>query len=172
MARLCLLLSALAALVGCDNFSADTSWHSGSYRLIAVDTRGQMYLAVDEPQGSPTSVVGPLTGLRRFAPTLSAVRHRWNTQYLNYFRDHDPQTGRYIESAPIGLAGGSLTTYGYTGANPTSASDPSGLLSIGPAALEAALKRAGLAEIAGAGPEDPFADMAGAIANHWDDSAC
>jgi hypothetical protein len=59
MARLCLLLGALAALVGCDMFSADTSWHSGNYRLIAVDTRGQMYLAVDEPQGSPTSVVGP-----------------------------------------------------------------------------------------------------------------
>ena len=45
--------------MGCDKFSADTSWQRGKYRLIAVDTRGQMYLAVDETQGSPTSVVGP-----------------------------------------------------------------------------------------------------------------
>jgi hypothetical protein len=69
-----------------------------------------------------------------------------------------------IESDPLGLAGGSLTTYGYAGANPISANHPSGLLSIGPAALEAALKRAGLAELAGGGPEDPLADIAAAIA--------
>ena len=46
----------------------------------------------------------------------------------NYFRDYDPQTGRYIESDPIGLAGGSLTTYGYAGANPISSKDPRGLV--------------------------------------------
>jgi RHS repeat-associated protein len=45
----------------------------------------------------------------------------------NYARDYDPQTGRYIESDPIGLAGGSWSTYAYAGANPISYIDPLGL---------------------------------------------
>ena len=46
--------------------------------------------------------------------------------HYNYFRDYEPATGRYIESDPIGLAGGS-STYGYVNSNPFRASDPSGL---------------------------------------------
>jgi RHS repeat-associated protein len=43
----------------------------------------------------------------------------------NYFRDYDPQTGRYIESDPIGLHGG-INTYVYTADNPVTRIDPSG----------------------------------------------
>ena len=50
--------------------------------------------------------------------------------YQNGFRDYDPQTGRYIESDPIGLSGGSASTYAYVGGNPVSSSDPSGLCDI------------------------------------------
>jgi RHS repeat-associated protein len=43
----------------------------------------------------------------------------------NYFRDYDPNVGRYVESDPIGLRGG-LNTYSYALANPVSYTDPRG----------------------------------------------
>jgi len=44
----------------------------------------------------------------------------------NYFRDYDPSIGRYIESDPIGLAGG-VNTYSYVLNNPLYWTDSEGL---------------------------------------------
>lgn len=46
--------------------------------------------------------------------------------YYNYYRDYDPQIGRYIESDPIGVDGG-INTYSYVLNNPATSNDPFGL---------------------------------------------
>ncbi|WP_277344452.1 RHS repeat-associated core domain-containing protein, partial [Metapseudomonas otitidis] len=46
--------------------------------------------------------------------------------YYNYFRDYDPETGRYVESDPIGLRGG-LNSYSYVSGNPLTRLDIFGL---------------------------------------------
>ena len=47
----------------------------------------------------------------------------------NYFRDYDSAIGRYVESDPVGLAGGSYSTYTYVRDNPIANNDPLGLAS-------------------------------------------
>uniref|UniRef100_UPI000F610B44 RHS repeat-associated core domain-containing protein n=1 Tax=Sulfuriferula thiophila TaxID=1781211 RepID=UPI000F610B44 len=47
--------------------------------------------------------------------------------HYNMARDYDPTTGRYVQSDPIGLAGGSVSTFTYTGGDPVSRVDPRGL---------------------------------------------
>jgi RHS repeat-associated protein len=49
----------------------------------------------------------------------------------NYFRDYDPNIGRYVESDPIGLDG-SADPYLYAENNPTMAIDPLGLYIVKP----------------------------------------
>jgi RHS repeat-associated protein len=75
------------------------------------------------PNGNPAGL-GTFSYKLRFPGQYALSESGLN---YNYFRDYDPQMGRYIESDPIGLAGGSYSTYAYAGGNPLSKFDPMGL---------------------------------------------
>ncbi|MGA6108780.1 RHS repeat-associated core domain-containing protein [Pseudomonas solani] len=73
--------------------------------------------------GQPNTYGGNIDVILRF-PGQIADAH--SALYYNYFRDYDPETGRYVESDPIGLNGG-LNTFAYVMGNPLVLTDPLGL---------------------------------------------
>ena len=77
---------------------------------------------VQQPNESPIGLP-PFTYNPRFPGQLYDLE---TSTHYNYFRDYDPQTGRYVQSDPIGLGGG-LNSYAYANDNPLMFSDPYGL---------------------------------------------
>jgi len=67
-----------------------------------------------EPFGSVVIGQGKLTSHLRFPGQYFDEE---TSLHYNYYRHYDPQTGRYIESDPIGLRGG-INTFAYVGADP------------------------------------------------------
>lgn len=77
---------------------------------------------VNVPNENPASLGGfdmPLRFPGQFADKETKLHY-------NYFRDYDAAMGRYVQSDPIGLAGG-INTYAYVRSRSTESSDPSGL---------------------------------------------
>lgn len=105
--------------------------HLNSPRLATNQSGQEVWRWKSDAFGDGSAVNAPNSG-------LDAINLRFPGQYYdfesglyyNYFRDYDPETGRYVESDPIGLDGG-LNTYGYVESNPLAYLDPFGLASSG-----------------------------------------
>jgi RHS repeat-associated protein len=103
--------------------------HLGTPRLITRSTDGKIVWRWDN--SDPFGLIKPdqnPSGAGTFTFNLRMPGQYYDYDanlFYNYFRDYDPQTGRYVESDPIGLHGG-INTYGYVGGNPLQFADPTG----------------------------------------------
>jgi RHS repeat-associated protein len=75
------------------------------------------------PASENPQALGVLASNARFP---GQVYDKESNLHYNWHRDFDPQLGRYIQSDPIGLAGG-MNTFAYVEGMPTAYVDPDGL---------------------------------------------
>ncbi|MGI9302296.1 MAG: RHS repeat-associated core domain-containing protein [Gammaproteobacteria bacterium] len=97
--------------------------HLGTPQVITGHLRQVVWQADQTPFGQTTVTTNTLGNNLRFPGQYFDSE---TGLHYNYFRDYNPATGRYIQSDPIGLAGG-LNTYAYASANPLAYYDPYGL---------------------------------------------
>ena len=105
--------------------------------LQAIDKQGNIRWAAQYTAFGQTSIISSgdsaiNSNLRlpgQYADSESGLYYNWQRYY-------DANTGRYISSDPIGLAGG-LNRYAYVGGNPVGWEDPSGLNAAIPVVLAA-----------------------------------
>jgi RHS repeat-associated protein len=97
--------------------------HLGTPVKITDADQQVVWSATSEPFGDTTVAVAIIENNLRFPGQYFDAE---SGNHYNYFRDYEPTTGRYLQSDPIGLAGG-LNTYGYALNNPLRNTDRRGL---------------------------------------------
>ncbi len=98
--------------------------HLGTPQVITDDQQNVAWKANYDPFGKATVTTETITNNLRFP---GQYYDQETGIHYNYFRDYDPSTGRYIESDPIGLSGGT-NTYVYSLNNTLRFVDPLGLV--------------------------------------------
>ena len=101
--------------------------HLGTPQAMTDSTGALVWKAYYDPFGKAT--VRPASTIENNLRLPGQYYDRETGLYYNYARDYDPGTGRYIETDPIGLAGG-MSLYAYVGGDPISRIDPLGLFEI------------------------------------------
>uniref|UniRef100_UPI003EBA19F1 RHS repeat-associated core domain-containing protein n=1 Tax=Arhodomonas sp. AD133 TaxID=3415009 RepID=UPI003EBA19F1 len=123
-------------------FVPNSTWGSDP---VWAEVEGQRHYYHSDHLGAPVKMVrgngfaswsGNYESFGSVHSPVSQVRSNWRFPgqyfdahsgfYYNYLRDYDSDTGRYIESDPIGLKGG-INTYLYAEARPTVYTDEYGL---------------------------------------------
>jgi RHS repeat-associated protein len=85
-----------------------------------------MWTWFSDPFGTDAANANPAGA---FAYNLRFPRQVFDEQarlHSNGFRDYDPATGRYPQTDPLGLGGGSYSPYTYSDDNPITNTDPTG----------------------------------------------
>ena len=125
--------------IGQTNVSFIYADHLNTARVIvrAVDQSIVWSWGANEPFGqtqanSNPNSLGTFIYNPRFPGQVADTESGW---FYNWHRDYNPALGRYVQSDPIGLTGGSMSTYSYVNSNPNSIYDATGesppLVSIG-----------------------------------------
>ena len=80
-----LIIAAASFFAGCDALSPDTYWSGGDYELIAIDTMGQMMLAVDLHNGGSIGIVGPTVFALGADDQHIVVKQHPSTDHFGHF---------------------------------------------------------------------------------------
>ena len=97
--------------------------HLGTPQKISDESQVVVWDAVYQPFGEVEIVSDVVENNIRFPGQYADEE---SGLYYNYYRDYDPRVGRYVESDPVGLVGGT-NTYGYVSMNPIIGTDEFGL---------------------------------------------
>jgi RHS repeat-associated protein len=102
--------------------------HLGTPRLITDSTQAQRWTWHSAPYGDtlPNEKPGTAAALIYNLRFPGQYFDKETNLHYNWHRDYESTTGRYIESDPIGLAGG-INTYAYVGGEPIRYVDALGL---------------------------------------------
>ncbi|MBU6953834.1 RHS repeat domain-containing protein [Hahella sp. HN01] len=97
--------------------------HLGTPQAMTDSDQNVVWKTLQTPFGETVKETGTAVQPLRFPGQYADPESEFN---YNYFRDYDPKIGRYLQSDPIGLAGG-INTYAYVEQNPLLYLDPEGL---------------------------------------------
>ena len=96
--------------------------HLGTPQVMTDEGQNIVWKASYTPFGQANLLINAVENNLRFPGQYFDIET--GTHY-NYHRDYDPELGRYLQSDPIGLAGG-INTYAYVYQNPLRYTDPYG----------------------------------------------